>query len=983
MKLFPEIFCKRIFLGWDRPLLPAVIDSFLDSVGVSQDESSSRDHAANPSPKPAGKADARDSQQLDLSDWIFALPTLWSVRRFESLLEQRCDARGIHCNTPRLITAGELPELLYRPRKTLAIEFEQTLAWSAVLRSLPRDQLAPLMPNAPEEDATAAWLELASTLRRLSTDLASHGKSFIDVLAIAETPQEQRRWNLLGRLHTIYLKRLEEAGRSDVHDQRRRAAAREAIHSHLRIALVGTSDLNESVASVLTEVDQQIVSFVAAPESEAGRFDWLGRFRTESFLDFELAIKDEHLVAADDIADQGACVENAVSTWVETHKPRKVTVGITDPSQLVPVEMSLSRLGLKPFRQVGWTIEQTSVGKLLAMTHEFVKRQTWRSFAALVRHPDVLELLVASDHMTSTANDIDKPICLLDQLIANHFPVHLSEPLPAEAQDKYPEAIQYAKKLQRFLADFVTGDASDPSRRSLSLFSKALLKWLDTVYRTRLNDSNSRSKTKLAYEKSRELLKRFSSLTPNLDLSVTADAALETLINRIAELRVVLEQDTEATRVHGWLDLALDDSPAVLVVGMNHPFVPASITNDPFLPGEMRTRLRVADNERRYARDLYAMHLLIASRTNCKFIVGKKSADGTPTPPSRLLSAMPLADLPRRIRALQSPGGNNKPLEKPAASVYRTEIAIPSFDLTEDCPVKAMSVTAFKSYLECPYRFYLRHVLKLRPIDDASRELAANQFGDLVHGALEAFGLSKDKEATSEEDIFESLRHHLNEYASHHFGLNCERSVILQVRQAEQRLRAAATEQAKRINGGWTIHAVEASVAPDQSTGITVDGRRMPLAGRFDRIDYHADTGTWAILDYKTHGHPPEKKHLRLNSLSGKEEWIDLQLPLYRLMIPDLNIQVDDPANVQLGYFNVAEKPAETRINLAQFSEPLLADAEALIEDCVRRIFAGDFHPSPEGVTFDDYGMILQTGIASRMLADFAVIEQDEEAVLA
>jgi len=56
-----------------------------------------------------------------------------------------------------------------------------------------------------------------------------------------------------------------------------------------------------------------------------------------------------------------------------------------------------------------------------------------------------------------------------------------------------------------------------------------------------------------------------------------------------------------------------------------------------------------------------------------------------------------------------------------------------------------MSVTAFRDYLACPYRFFLRHVLKLRPLDDAATELAANQFGDLdQHGTSGA--LQRDRQ---------------------------------------------------------------------------------------------------------------------------------------------------------------------------------------------------------------------------------------------
>jgi len=95
-------------------------------------------------------------------------------------------------------------------------------------------------------------------------------------------------------------------------------------------------------------------------------------------------------------------------------------------------------------------------------------------------------------------------------------------------------------------------------------------------------------------------------------------------------------------------------------------------------------------------------------------------------------------------------------------------------------------------------------------------------------------------------------------------------------------------------------------------------------------------------------------------------------------MIPFLGIDVS-PAEVELGYFNIADKEDETRVNIAEFTEPQMRDAEQLIRDCVRRIHAGDFSPTNERVQFDDYGMILQTGVASRLLdqADSLLDEVD------
>lgn len=185
-------------------------------------------------------------------------------------------------------------------------------------------------------------------------------------------------------------------------------------------------------------------------------------------------------------------------------------------------------------------------------------------------------------------------------------------------------------------------------------------------------------------------------------------------------------------------------------------------------------------------------------------------------------------------------------------------------------------------------------------------------------------------------------------------------------------MKAVAHVQASRIAAGWRIHEAEASVGSKQNAKIAVDGLSIPVKGRFDRIDVRTIHGVneWAILDYKTHGHPPEKKHLK--KTKDGEQWIDLQLPLYRMMVPYLGIK-EDPSLVKLGYFNISAKDEETKVNEASFSESLMQQAEELVKDCVRNILAGKFDPTDDLVQYDDYESILQTGVASRLLNQVAI----------
>ncbi len=210
------------------------------------------------------------------------------------------------------------------------------------------------------------------------------------------------------------------------------------------------------------------------------------------------------------------------------------------------------------------------------------------------------------------------------------------------------------------------------------------------------------------------------------------------------------------------------------------------------------------------------MHLMLSTRSSIRFIVGASAANQSPTPPSRLLAAAEPCDIARRVRLLLGDQREPNPVEhRWDEGPERHQLSIPSLNAKPGA-VTTLSVTAFRDYLICPYRFYLRHVLKLRPLDDSASELAANQFGDLIHGALELFGKSKYKDESDPSRIEKRLLEFLHQYASDHYSQSASTAVQIQIAQAERRLRAVAPIQAKRVAEGWRIDRVEASVGPQQ-----------------------------------------------------------------------------------------------------------------------------------------------------------------------
>jgi hypothetical protein len=155
-----------------------------------------------------------------------------------------------------------------------------------------------------------------------------------------------------------------------------------------------------------------------------------------------------------------------------------------------------------------------------------------------------------------------------------------------------------------------------------------------------------------------------------------------------------------AIELLGWLELPLDDAPALIVTSLNEGFVPQSVNTDLFLPNALRAELGLLDNQRRLARDAYALRVLLHSRQELRLIVGRRTREGDPLAPSRLLFATDGETAARRAHRFFAEPEVPRflfPAEPPSA--LRLEVPHPQ-PLPE--PILRFSVTCFRDFLPAP-----------------------------------------------------------------------------------------------------------------------------------------------------------------------------------------------------------------------------------------------------------------------------------------
>ena len=125
-------------------------------------------------------------------------------------------------------------------------------------------------------------------------------------------------------------------------------------------------------------------------------------------------------------------------------------------------------------------------------------------------------------------------------------------------------------------------------------------------------------------------------------------------------------------------------------------------------------------------------------------------------------------------------------------------------------PVEHLSPTSIKAYLACPYRFYLRHVLRMESRDFDLREQDAREFGSLVHRVMELFGKDQTiRNSTSSEAIYNFLVAELKQQVEEDFGTEPPLPLRVQQQIIERRLHHVAIVQTRERVAGWEIVEAE------------------------------------------------------------------------------------------------------------------------------------------------------------------------------
>ncbi|MBQ9799048.1 MAG: PD-(D/E)XK nuclease family protein, partial [Thermoguttaceae bacterium] len=297
---------------------------------------------------------------------------------------------------------------------------------------------------------------------------------------------------------------------------------------------------------------------------------------------------------------------------------------------------------------------------------------------------------------------------------------------------------------------------------------------------------------------------KFEAIPQELTADATGADAIRTILKELAKTTIPPFPGADVVELQGWLDLAFDDAPNLILTGFNEGIVPSSKSSDLFLPNETRRELGLEDARRRFARDACLTSALAASKRNFFVVFGRRSLQNDPKTPSRFAFATAPENVPPRICRFFAGGGSNDlaelearqlgrpfpkaplvadagndvenaganatanadaesvetPIQTTSVANAATRLAVgppspspsepprpvgfsvPILRTTGPAPSK-MKVTEFRDFLACPYRYFLRRALNLRAAaPETTAEMNAAAFGTLAHDALRDFGVA-------------------------------------------------------------------------------------------------------------------------------------------------------------------------------------------------------------------------------------------------
>lgn len=859
------------------------------------------------------------------------VPTESSGRRLREELRRRSGEENM--TLPRVMTSEALVYSCMEAGEREALRWAQYMAWGSVLKSLDLREF-PALFRLPAVERTTAWAcNLGEQFIRLRQDLAEADMGIEEVcgrlssgvvrpgIFIPET--EIDRWLDMRRLECKVLQRQESWGMRDPDLEVRDAVKKSGVPFWIdRVVLLAHPDPMVLSLTLLASWNRQglpVETWIHAPEEWEAAFDEWGRPLEAAWKETLVPLPggNDAVSVADAPEDMAREAARRISSWQASSD--QVALGVCDPEFTSVVESEMDGKGWRVYRaeghrllSCGWTRLWRAVRDVL---QDADRLAPWEGLLRMRLVQDVLGMEKGFEL-----------VCRLDEIRSRHLPETASfarSLLTAEEKDEWD-------RLALWLAEWQSGGVGRRMLQFVRLWMKKNVPGMvipedgamaEPEEKVNLPEAGSALDSRGAAlarvaEKGAELV---ASLEER-GIICSLDEAFLVMDRYLAQNRVYDDRAQAHVDLVNWLELEFAPEPYLLIAALHEGIVPASQGADPFLPEKFRRFLGLRGNSQRLARDAFLLNGMIQSRQRqggVAFCLSRFSPSGEPCNPSSLLMRCTAEELPARVLKLFPQETGTRSLPAPARGDW--VLSLPVRENRWANPETAFSPSLLNSFLQCPFRFWLKNVYGFDRLE-LSASVPANELGNVIHSTMEELGRSDWRDCADGVLAGKRLKEVFDALFSERFGVKLSLPLTVQYELGMKRMEAAGHVHAAEVREGWHIVETERKVG------------RWPLAGgyllnmRVDCVQENED-GRLRILDYKSsrRAKSPEEAHCKKVNARVEEclrrffpglplfertgsggrsaicRWINLQLPLYALWARTAYPGRD----VSVGYFNI------------------------------------------------------------------------------
>ena len=917
---------SRFFIGWDKPLLD-LASNYLEKT-LSEN--------------PNGNS-------------LIITPSKQASRKLQQLLDKgKTRQNNLLFGTPETALDIFLTYELSR-----ATPNQQITAWALTLKNINFKKLKNIFPIPPKERSMNWALKTARAFISLKNSLSEGALNISDLTDNDDwSLGDSLRWIELSQLEQLVESKLQTKGLT--HKLQAPFQPQPTDNEINNIILIGLPDPPKILTKILGTVSKNIDINIAiyAPHSEEKNFDHWGK-----------PIKETWSKKLIDIPLTDSCIHVESTPKKEAEKISSIVSNYKDPLGLVGIIITdneitsflrdeLHKNDFNTFDPSGQSLSNHEIFALINQIRNLLATKSFKSLCELIQFPGMVNIIstTGSDSLENSKLDALNEILIdLDQINNYHMPKDLDSCLRfTRNQEKFKKVYSFLNDLNMWILDFENN------------LQDHLLSFLKTIYSNQKFDSHlDRSYLDIA-QKLNDLL---HEIEPHGLNHLGAVDKLDFIIQSLKTERTHEIKEPHSIELQGWLEALWDNNPHITIAGMNEGYVPDRTDGDIFLPDKLRESIGLRCNESILARDNYIFTALLESRSiegRVDITLGKKTIEGDNLKPSRLLLQCNDKDLAERALKLCTDSDSENKIP-PWTYAWKLK----PIKMDEQSKIfNQISVTDFRNYLSCPFRFYLKNIAKMPELEKFKMEMDPREFGTLCHEVLDDFGKNQEvNDSDNEEEIYSYLTEKLNYRVKRKYGTNPSVPILFQTSSINERLRWFSTLQAKQRSLGWKILHSEYVIHKNEPLMIG----KLKLRGTIDRIEINERDGSFRVLDYKTTSHSKNPKSIHIKKtfqnqvnletewkyLKQKDkyfEWTDLQIPLYVYS----SRKIFNPKEISTGYFNIGASKESTRIETwDEIDDDFLESALNCALGVSSSISNHIFWPPNDSPKYDSYSEII------------------------